>query len=336
MRPHTIIRTIAIIAALLFLAWQIDILALDRFLSLHVLAAIVIVQVPVFLTVGATARRHALLASTPPVPLWVAAKAIILFIGLNHVLPARSAELVKATYIRDKASVPLPEGLTAVIVGQLLDLAMLGVIAMFSFSLVLRDYHRAAIPVSVATVVLALVALMVLPRLPSLLERWQSWRRLPLALPLLERFSDAMSQPRIRENIKIAWMYSLLYWMLSLLTIMIFVQVATDGDAPAFVPLLVFIGAIIGGAIPLLPGGIGTFEIGAMFGFLAADYGFEEALGLAIALRIALMAGAILATGLIMLRERVGLSRLAGELLSIARGLAKKGKQAVPPNNNRK
>jgi uncharacterized membrane protein YbhN (UPF0104 family) len=111
-------------------------------LTLDLLAGALVVQPLVLVSLMAQAQRHAVLARTPPAPFWAAFRAVSLAQGLNVLVPGRLSEGLKATYLRQKAGVPLSDALAALVIERLLDLAILGAISVVVISSLIAPQLR--------------------------------------------------------------------------------------------------------------------------------------------------------------------------------------------------
>ena len=257
------------------------------------------------------AIRHVMLIGAPRIGLGVAFRAIVLSQGLNLVLPARLSELLKATYLRDHASVPLSSGVSAVILERSVDvlivagLGVLGVIQYFDRG------NFATIPL--VGLVLA-VGIAVLVRSPGLVLRLVHSvpsARLAGFLERTYRHFSAMAGTR-------AFWYALLLgcgaWGLSYINILVFIELAGSIPIGFSGALLVFVLTTLGGAIPALPGGLGTYEAAAVIALRSLGYSFDEALVLAFAMHAAQLILPFVMAALIMLTERTGISSFVGDL----------------------
>ncbi len=74
-----------------------DLESLARHVDGRLLAAVLVAQGPLLLSIVFVAQRHAILLRDPPVPLVLAFKSIVLALGLNLVVPGRLSDLVKAS-----------------------------------------------------------------------------------------------------------------------------------------------------------------------------------------------------------------------------------------------
>jgi uncharacterized membrane protein YbhN (UPF0104 family) len=255
--------------------------------------------------------RHAILIDRPGLSYLVTTKAVILSQGLNLLLPARLSEILKATYLRDRADIPMSVGLSAIALERTVDLiivGVLGVVCLFFFATMVSK-----------TLILAII-LIIVGILASALWGRRMILALARALPwpqlggFLERaylhFSGSLRRPKFFLSLGIG----LLIWGLSFVNIYLLIESAGSIQVGFYGALLVFVFTTLGGAIPALPGGLGTYEAAAVFALMSLGYPFTDALALAITIHGAqLVLPLILAFG-IMLTERLGLSSLIADL----------------------
>jgi uncharacterized membrane protein YbhN (UPF0104 family) len=304
-----------LIALSVALAFKIDFwLVVDRFDPKMMLAAFIVQPV---IVVGLILQgiRHAGLVAQPGLSYLVAIKAVTLSQGLNLFLPARLSEVLKATYLRDTAKVPFSIGLSAVLLERTVDLiivGLLGSLCLFFFaSLVSKTL------VTVFTILAAIIVCVAL---------WggKGIQAIADALPwppigaLVERiylhFSSTLKKQVFFRSL---WL-GVVIWGISYINIFVFLSVAGSLNIGVYGALLVFVCTTVGGAVPVLPGGLGTYEAAAVFALKSLGYSFEEALALAIAIHISqLILPSVLAI-FIMLTERLGLSSLINNLRASA------------------
>lgn len=287
---------------------------LEPFLSgfdVRQLVALLVVQPLIFIGLILQGVRHAMLIDRPGLSYLITTKAVALSQGLNLLLPARLSEVLKATYLRDRADIPMSAGLSAVMLERTVDLIIvgaLGVVCLFFFAtMVSKTLIFAIILIIVGILALAL---------------WGQSRILALARGLpwpqvggfLERaylhFSGSLRRPKFFLSLGTG----LLIWGLSFVNIFLLIESAGSIQVGVYGALLVFVFTTLGGAIPALPGGLGTYEAAAVFALMSLGYPFADALALAITIHGAqLILPLILAFG-IMLTERLGLSSLVADL----------------------
>lgn len=273
--------------------------------------SVLMVQPVIICCIYVLSIRHVILVGKPRVRLGIAFRAITLSQGLNLVLPVRLSEFLKATYLRDHANVPLSNGLSAVVLERVIDML---IVAMLGGIGVIQYFDRGnflSIPV------LGLffsVFLILLVRSPIFVLR--SLRAFPSErlVCFLEKTYQHFS---LTTRTKAFWQALLLgglAWSLSYMNIFIFFEHAGSISIGFSGALLLFVMTTLGGAIPALPGGVGTYEAAAVIALRSLGYSFEEALALSIVLHAAQLILPFIMAMVIMLTERIGFSSLLTEL----------------------
>lgn len=300
------------IAACIFSLLQSNILdGFQASLNGEVFLAGLVVQPIILCCFIFLAVRHVLLIGTPRIGLGVAFRAIVLSQGLNLVLPARVSELLKATYLRDHAKVPLSSGVSAVVLERSVDLLIVAALGVLG---VIQYFDRGNfVTIPLVGVVLA-VAILALVRSPGLVLRLVHAVPSERLVGFLERTYRHFSAV---AGTKAFW-YGLLLgcaaWGLSYINILVFLELGGGIPVGFSGALLVFVLTTLGGAIPALPGGLGTYEAAAVVALSSLGYSFDEALVLAFAMHAAQLILPFLMAILIMLTERIGISSLLVDL----------------------
>lgn len=280
-------------------------------LSWEVLLAGLVVQPLILLCYLVLTERHVLLIGAPRIGLGVAFRAIVLSQGLNLVLPARLSELLKATYLRDHAGVPLSSGVSAVVLERSVDVlivAALGVLGVILF------FDRGDFASIAALGLVFAVAIIVLVRSPGLVLRLVHAVPSARLAGFLERTYQHFSATAATRAFWYALLLGAMAWGFSYINILVFLELAGSIPIGFSGALLVFVLTTLGGAIPALPGGLGTYEAAAVIALRSLGYSFDEALVLSLAMHAAQLILPFVMAALIMLTERTGLSSLVADL----------------------
>lgn len=257
------------------------------------------------------AMRHALLIGSPRIGLGVAFRAIVLSQGLNLVLPVRLSELLKATYLRDHACVPLSSGVSAVVLERSVDVLIVSALGWLG---VMQYFDRGNFA-SITALGLALaVAILVLVRSPWLVLRVVHALPSERLAGFLERTYRHFSATAGTRAFWYALLLGGMAWGLSYINILVFLELAGSIPIGFSGALLVFVLTTLGGAIPALPGGLGTYEAAAVIALRSLGYSFDEALVLSLAMHAAQLILPFVMAALIMLTERTGISSLVADL----------------------
>lgn len=308
---RTAISILVLCVAIAYLVTRDQCCSMDSKLLLAA-AAIQPVNLLVIATVG---WRFVLLAHPPRPGSWSSFKASMLATGLNILAPARGGDFIRLTYLRQREGVPLGAGLSISIIERVADLIVLSAMAIIVASLVLQS--------QVIVPILAIAALGVgLIMLAALLPLWLAilHRIFPAAMANFLASVMAETAARIRDGkIFLALGASVVFMGLGLLATLIFFRIATEQEFSLTLAAMVLVFASLGGAIPILPGGLATFEAGVIAALLYGGYSASDALKLAVVYRLQQY---VLATPLALLvasRERVGLSAMLSEMFRLFR-----------------
>jgi uncharacterized membrane protein YbhN (UPF0104 family) len=297
-----------VVGVLLF--WRIDIADVKNYFTRELWFAILWVQPLIALGTVVCGARLSLLVNTPPAPLLVCVKAVILSYGLNVLLPWRSSELVKATYLRNQIVTPLSVGMAAVFLERLSDLIIVGFLAVLSITLLLASVNY----VFVLLMIAALFVLVLIPRIEAYVIQWL--HVIPWKLPrsFAERFLRHASN-RIRDpQIGRALAYGVAIWVISFLSVTVFFHVAGGTAIGLTGALVVFVASTVGGVIPALPGGFGTYEAAVAFTLSSYGYSLEKGLALGLALHASQLLLTFGGALFITVTERTGVSSLAAQI----------------------
>lgn len=275
----------AILALLVILAAKyVDGHALLDHFDWPLLIAALLVQPIVFLVVLLTAWRHGLIVANKPPPIRLTLLAVVLAQGLNALLPTRTSEVFKATYLSEHAGLPLSRCVGAVLLERLADLFLVGLVG--SSALALLNLTPApstlvlALTVPVAAIFAAIMVLKVLePR-----SNRVGFLALQSAIVMLRSVADQMTPLGLVRLFGIG----LLIWAAAFAIVVVFVSYAGSRPLSLSQLLAVFIVTAFGAAVPALPGGIGTFQAAGVFILARYGYGVEEALALTTAMQLSI------------------------------------------------
>ncbi len=288
---------------------------LSSHLNARLLVGMLAAQPFLFLGIAMMAMRFAVLASTPALPFFPTFKSMLLAIGLNALLPGRLSELLKVTYLRDNAGLSMTSGMAALFLERMIDVIVLGLLALASISLLVLDS-------TAPTIALMVVAVVMLGALPVFEPQFAALaRRLPWAAlrSTAERFLSHLSG-RVRDRLFYrAFVFGVAAWLLSWASVVIVVHLAGSIPIGLLGGLTVFVFTTFGSALPALPGGFGTYEAAAVIALKGFGYGFDEALALALAIHVSQLLGTLGVALLIVFTERIGLATLLRQAIDFVR-----------------
>jgi uncharacterized membrane protein YbhN (UPF0104 family) len=301
---------IAVLAVFIGVAlFGMDLRAFAGHLRANLLWAAVAVQPLIAVTVAISALRLALLAGTPKVPFRVALRCVVLSLGMNQILPGRISEVLKATYLRDHAGVALSAGVSAIVVERLFDTMMLGILLLLAVGVSVAEPNKSLIVV-VITVSAGFAALPWLRPFLLRIVRHVPWPRLrDFVQAIVDRISGVL-RPAVLFPVALL---TAALWLVSAGKYAFFLSLTGSvpiGMAGAFV---VYIAATIGGAVPALPGGFGTYEAAIVFALRIQGYSIEEGLSIAIGMHLGFLWVIVLLSIVIAMRERLGIRSLVAQ-----------------------
>lgn len=284
---------------------------ISQHISISTLIAGLLIQPIIIIGLIMQSIRHKILINFPVITVGVSFRAMVLSQGLNLLLPARLSELLKATYLRDNANVPLSTGFSAVVLERTVDMLIVAILGVIGTLLYFERGNFSSI--AIFGLVFALIVF-VLVRSPRLIIRIVQVLPSIRVVSFLEKTYLHFSETAKTKSFWIALLLGGLAWSLSYINIWMFFEYAGSISIGFSGALLLFLMTTLGGAIPALPGGVATYEAAAVIALSSLGYSFEEALVLAIALHSAQLILPFVMAVIIVFTERIGLTSLAAEL----------------------
>lgn len=307
--PFLKIGLIALIACLMLLSGTAE--QFFTYFNVQQLVAVLAVQPIIFIGLVLQGVRHAVLIDRPNLSYLAATKSVALSQGFNLFLPARLSEVLKATYLRDRASVSMSIGLSAVLLERTADLIIIGLLGFACFFFFAPLVSKALV-----------LAFLLLATMIVSVALWGSYSILALARALpwhriggfVERtYLHFAATLKDRVFFRSLWL-GLIIWAISFLSAFLLLSVAGDIKIGVYGVLLVFVCTTVGGAVPALPAGLGTYEAAAVFALTSLGYSFADALVLAVTLHSAQLVLPLILTLAIILTERLGILSLIADL----------------------
>ena len=282
-------------------------------LSAGLLAAIAAVQPMVALGTLIGALRLRTLAFGK-ISTWSAFKALLLSNGLNTIIPGRICELVKATYLRSQSGLPFSRGIALVIAERCVDLIVVGGVGLAIVGWMLTSVEWLAILVVPAVAIFVLAYPSIYRGLQSRLE---AVRRYKLAawLPIV---AGALADT-LQGNAKWrALALGSVLWANAVVSAAIFFAIDGTTSLGIVGASQVVVASALGGAIPLLPAGIGTYEAAVVFVLLRHGYETSEAIVRAIALHASQVLLSVFSMWAIVSLERIGIQAVLQDVREYA------------------
>jgi len=317
-RPHwSFLGRLAFAGFLLFMVLRtIDISAVAHYFNLRLLGIMAAVQPLVLLCLSMFTLRMAILARTPAAPFIPVFKAVTLAIGMNAVLPGRIAELLKPTFLMKHIGLPMSEGLAAVFLERMADAIVIGLLALASASVVIG---YTGLNIVVALMLVVIMVLFFLPQFQPVLQKLNVRLPWPAFHAFFENFLAHASMRIKGGSFLKALLITAAAWLIDCFTIALFFNAAGSIPLGLYGALLVFVATTIGGAIPALPGGLGTYEAAAVFSLKSLGYSFEEALALGFALHATMFCLPLIGSLVIVTTEKIGITTLIRNIRGAAR-----------------
>jgi len=245
------VLAVAIIGYMLWRVWDDLLIALAHADYVYLLPAVLICVLSWFLR---GYRYQAILANLQVrVNLWLSTACIYLSQTANLIIPARLGDLVRLFILHHEADATYTNGLSSIVVERFFDIvmvALLGVVALF-FVPVVPDWFR---PLLFIPIVLGVVFLLVL----VFAERLQVQNKyLQMGLRLLDEIRAASLSARV---LGFLGGLSVIIWLAD--SVICFVVAAMFQTSVPFatVVLAIVIGNLVK-AVPITPGGMGTYEV---------------------------------------------------------------------------
>lgn len=305
------IRLALLFACIITVIIFIDFESFAKLLSKKIIIGIIVSQIPLVLGAIALGGRLSIYADSPALPLSIGCKAFFLGLGLNLVLPGRLSEFIKPIYFRDKAGVSLKKGLAAVFLERFSDLIIVCGLALTSAGSLIVELDAT---MTMGLFVILLLCLFSLPLLETFFGRLFSL--LPgkmlrnLAVGMLTHCVSIMRQKCMYIGLGLG----LMGWLASLASVWLFLYFVAPEAAILSRALTLFVATTFAYAIPALPGGIGTYEAGAVLVLKSFGYSVEEALLIGLSLHVAQVLPGIVGTTIVMTQDHTGISSLIREV----------------------
>lgn len=273
-------------------------------------------QLPFLAAVLILAVRHVVLVGPPYPSVFLAFKALLIASALNGLVPGQLAEVTKATYLRDKAGVPIAVGLSATVVGRILDLLI--IVGFGIIGVTLYQGSDALFLLVPLFAVLAL-ALAFLPRLFLLLRSLVQKLGRPHLDQAVQSLVVAFEQRRSRFSMPVGVILTIVSWIAYVVGVALFMHYVSGPDLTHVQLLLLVVAGTLGAVVPLFPGGLGTFEGATVLVLSQFGFPLDEAAAIALGLRLNNIA-VIMPLGLLLAaRDGTGLSSGLGRLAELMR-----------------
>jgi uncharacterized membrane protein YbhN (UPF0104 family) len=301
------IRFIFVVTISILLIYFVEFKKLSEHLTTKILTGIIFCQIPLFLGIIPIGIRLAVFIGKPYTKFTQAAKAVILSSGFNFFLPWRISELIKPFFLYLKANIPISEGLSAVFLERITDII---IITCFALTILWVNY----VNLNLLSILFTLIFLITLLTLIGLAEKHILKMLLLIPFKRLKLFLSKIISHialNLRNGIIFkGFFWGIVGWLCSFSGLVIFMTLSGSIPLNLFQCMLLFIATSIAYAIPALPGGIGSYEAGAVIVLKQFNYGVEEALVLSIGLHLSQLISILFLTSIILIKDDLKLSSI--------------------------
>jgi uncharacterized protein (TIRG00374 family) len=170
----------------------------------------------------------------------------------NLVVPARLGDLVRMFILRDEGKATYSQGLSSIVVERIFDVIMVALLGFFALNFVISvpGWFYTIITIPLVGGAIFILLLYVLGMIES------ENRYIQIVLRLLQEIRQASLGPR---SLVILSASSIFIWMLDILVCVVVVAMFRQELAFPVVVLAIAVGNLVK-AVPVTPGGIGTYE----------------------------------------------------------------------------
>lgn len=224
------------------------------------------------------ALRHKIAIHDDRLSFRLALESVLLSTGFNLLAPARLSEVLKATYLREQAHIPINVALSAIAVERLTDVAVVLAMAPFVPALLFVG----GIETAAAVLGLAMLVGLMRNKIIKLLSRSPSNRLREFLLGSLEAFGERIMSGRFI----LGAMISGAALVLSLVAVHVYLAIASPIGLGWRETLAVFIAGIAGGSAALLPGAIGSFHAAVTLALVGLGIDISSAFALSVGLHL--------------------------------------------------
>ena len=279
------------------------------------LRAIAIVQPIQFLLILILVFRFSILSQGSVTRTKIIFRGYLLSVGMNSFLPGRLSELIKLSYLQEKAKIPGSSLVAALVMEKIADVYFLGVFVMFgmgSLWLEFEVYYIAIILVFIS------ICFICLPAVTTYLQPYIN--KIPvkkIQVFVSETTSAIVNQTRKKNNITIL-ILSGLVWLLSFLLVYVVLFLLLGTSLTIEQTLVVFSSMALGRAIPGLPGGFGTFEAAVIFAMNYLGFDYSVAIATALTLHASQILVVTAVSLVILLTDGTGLGEMLGKIRKLS------------------
>lgn len=277
--------------------------------------AMLLVQPILLLNILMVAIRYNILLGPDRQKLTLLYKAVLLVTGLSIVLPGKTSELLRPTYLKEHSKLPVFNSLMALGAEKVIDAFILGLLALVFISMSLFK-HLWIVWVFAGCAPIAILAFS-----PKLSKQFHFFiRLLPSKVQgLAEKIYLQVCQIAKKGTLLQALVTGLIVWGLSLFSVYVFFYFALPKPLTFHQAAFLFILTTFGNLVPLLPAGFGLYEAGAIYALTKFGYKFDYALVLAICLHLSQLGLPVILGFVVAMCNKTGVSTLMKQGLQLVK-----------------
>ncbi len=251
---------VAIIAYMLYRVWGSLLVTLEHIVLPFLFAAVVICILAWFLR--GVRYRSILRGLAIEEGVWFSTACIFISQTANLIVPARLGDFVRMLILKHEDDATYSQGFSSIVVERIFDVLMIAVLGLIALPFVLNvpDWFVTVIALPIVAGGVFFVFLLYSGRFSS------ENKYIGMLLRVLEEVREASLHPRALAVLSAS---SLLIWILD-----VFVAVAVVAMFQETIPFPVVVLAIVIGnlvkAVPITPGGVGTYELALALTFEVA------------------------------------------------------------------
>lgn len=300
----SLIKIFLILGITISILFNFDVTLLFKSINFKMLMSILKVQVFIIMSMVFSSVRYSLLINNRVLKIKYIFKAIVLSSGLNFFLPVRMSEFFRPLYLNKGLGISISSSISALFLEHVIDLIILGMLSLFGISMIL--IHIDTNTYFTLTFVLLLFVVL-FPYFERLLLSIVSRIKIKFITEFIKRCIIHIAKCIREGTFYKAFSIGILSWGLSFAMVFSFIKLVGSIQLDLKGSLFVFIAVMVGGAIPVFPGGLGTYEGAAVFALKTFGYGTDEALVLAIGLHISQMFFVMVSAIIIIITEHINL-----------------------------
>ncbi len=311
-----LIKLITIVALIVVFYFSVNIQMLSSYLNFDYIIGILLVQPLIIVSLFFAGMRLSILAtvnSNNSVSFYNGFKTTIISYGFGLALPLRLSEFLKPVYLKKQCGISLSTGMAAVVLERISDIVILTIFAVIgAFFLLKIDYSYLLFACCFIALFIALVFLFEYYFIGLFEVRFTKiWHK--FAFNIVKNFVNILK----KKSTYVGFFFGLIAWLISFSSVILYFKILGVSDIGLDGYLAVFLGSIIGGAVPALPGGFGIYEASVVYILGKYGYGFDESIILAIGLHVSQLIFSILASIYLSLFGKLGISSIIAEIKSL-------------------